>query len=81
MKNQIIVYADKGVGPASLRYLCTGFLNLSLFEGYSVVRFGEQQLREDRWQDKTALIVFPGGQDIYYHKALAGAPNRSFVSM
>ncbi len=76
MKKQIVVYSDEGVGPASLRYLVNSLKRISFLKEYQVVRYGHRQLSEGNWQEKTVLLVFPGGRDIYYHKHLEGAPNR-----
>jgi glutamine amidotransferase-like uncharacterized protein len=76
MRKQIIIYSDEGVGPASLRYLFYSLQRIPFLKDYHVVRYGHRKLNEGNWQKKTALLVFPGGRDIYYHKALRGAPNR-----
>lgn len=82
MRKKIIIYSDEGVGPASLKFLFNSLKKLPFIETYEVIRRGHRYLIEENWVDNTALLVFPGGRDIYYHENLQGAPNatiRQFV--
>lgn len=75
MKKQIVIYSDEGVGPVSLRYLVNSLKRVPFLKDYQLVRYGHQQLNTKNWQKNTALLVFPGGRDIYYHQSLKGTPN------
>ncbi|MBF5059561.1 BPL-N domain-containing protein [Candidatus Neptunochlamydia vexilliferae] len=70
----ILVYADEGVGPRSLKETC------HLFP--SVKRVKHKTLIETDWEKETKLLIFPGGRDIPYDRALKGkgtAKIRRFV--
>lgn len=77
---QILIYADKGVGPLSLRYTKKAFKS---YEASFLVKcVKKEELLFSDWEQKTSLIVFPGGLDTYYHEYLKGTicqKIRSFV--
>ncbi len=60
----ILVYADEGVGPRSLKETC------ALFP--AVKKVDHETLIETDWEKEAKLLIFPGGRDIPYDRALKG---------
>jgi len=69
---QIIVYVDKGVDGVSLKHTVKSLQQEVDTARHPLVRMDATKLKEENWEKETALIVFPGGRDIYYHEALDG---------
>lgn len=81
-KQEIIVYVDRGVDGASLKHTVKALQQEVDLNLYTLRRLDAKNLLAERWNDRAALVVFPGGRDIYYHAALDGmgtAKIRSFV--
>lgn len=75
---QIIVYADEGVDGTAFKQTVKSLQQISS----SVRRIDAKGLTTTDWEEKTALLVIPGGRDLYYHRFLDGvgtARIRSFV--
>jgi len=72
----ILVYVDEGAGPRSVRLLVKSLQEMELHEKYSVKRINHETLRTTEWEEETALLIFPGGRDSPYHKALKGELNQ-----
>jgi biotin--protein ligase len=76
---QIIVYVDKGVDGMALKHTVK---SLQQETNIALKRMDASQLKTESWEKETALIVFPGGRDIFFHVALDGEGTdkiRSFV--
>ncbi len=69
----IFLYRDEGVCPSSLRATVR-----SLREETScpIELVNRRVFLENGWEDRAAMVVFPGGRDVPYTKALQGAANR-----
>jgi len=74
---KIIVYSDRGVGPLGLRHLMHSLKSEPSIKNYSIQRSGRKYFEDPSWINNTALIIFPGGRDVYYHQALKGMANSS----
>jgi biotin--protein ligase len=76
----ICIYRDKGV---SLTYALLLYQELKKNQPTKTLRWVKaKNLTEDHWEEDCSLLIIPGGQDVYYHELLKGAPNqriRSFV--
>jgi glutamine amidotransferase-like uncharacterized protein len=70
---QIIVYADLGVDGVALKHTVKSLQQeLDPFK-YRIRRMDSKVLKSENWEKETALLVIPGGRDVYYHQALDGA--------
>lgn len=69
---QIVIYVDKGVDGNALRQTVKSLQRELEMGSYSLKRMDAKALQEEDWQKNTALLVVPGGRDIYYEDALAG---------
>jgi len=80
---QIIIYVDRGVDGAGLKQTVKSLRNAIDPEKYELRRLDAKGILSGGWQDKTALLVIPGGRDVYYHAALDGIGTeaiRNFVA-
>ncbi|MGL5263088.1 MAG: BPL-N domain-containing protein [Candidatus Rhabdochlamydia sp.] len=71
MKNQIVVYADKGVDGTALKHLIHS-LKRELDPTMKIKRLDAQSVMEKNWEEDTQLFIMPGGRDVFYQSALAG---------
>ncbi|VHO03850.1 BPL-N domain-containing protein [Candidatus Rhabdochlamydia sp. T3358] len=71
MKNQIVVYADKGVDGVSLKHLVHS-LKQELNPEMKIKRLDACSVIEENWEKDTQLFIMPGGRDVFYQSALAG---------
>ncbi|ORX89424.1 class II aaRS and biotin synthetase [Basidiobolus meristosporus CBS 931.73] len=70
----ILLYSGEGTSPASLQQ--TEFcLKKLLGDHYAVTKVDKKVLRDEPWEDKTALVVIPGGRDLPYCRDLDGVVN------
>lgn len=68
----ILIYADKGVDGEALRQLVRSLQEM--FGGTGILkRIDAQYLLSEPWEQKTSLLIIPGGRDVFYHAALDGA--------
>lgn len=77
---QVLVYLDKGVGSHAFHELYASLgaeLDPSLYSIHSV---DHRYLIRENWEEKTVLLVFPGGRDVFYHALLKGAGNKRIAS-
>ena len=80
--SKIILYADQGVDGGGLRHLIASFREIINPTFYSLQRVKAKDLVEEGWEEDTALLVIPGGRDIFYHALLNGRGTdkiRSFI--
>ncbi|MDQ5956051.1 MAG: BPL-N domain-containing protein [Candidatus Rhabdochlamydia sp.] len=71
MKNQIVIYADKGVDGVSLKHLVYS-LKQELNPEMKIKRLDARSVIEENWEKDTQLFIIPGGRDVFYQSALAG---------
>lgn len=79
---QIIVYVDLGVDGAALKHTIKSLQQDIDPSRHTIRRMDSKTLKSQAWEKETALLVLPGGRDIYYHEALDGEGTskiRSFV--
>jgi glutamine amidotransferase-like uncharacterized protein len=69
----IAVYADQGVDGGSLKQLIRSLQQEIDPACCCLVRMDAKALLEQSWESKTALLIIPGGRDIFYHASLDGA--------
>jgi glutamine amidotransferase-like uncharacterized protein len=69
---QIIVYVDLGVDGASLKHTVKSLQQEIDPTHHTIRRMDSKALKNEAWEKGTALLVIPGGRDIYYHEALDG---------
>lgn len=74
MLKNIFVYADEGAGPAALKNTIDS-LKKEVPKSYTIKRLKKESIKDGAWCNEAALLVFPGGRDIYYHRDLEGVPN------
>jgi glutamine amidotransferase-like uncharacterized protein len=70
---KIVVYADEGVDGGSLKQLMRSLQQETDPACTQLIRMDAAEILGMEWEKETALIVFPGGRDTFYHKALEGA--------
>ncbi|KAI9669702.1 MAG: biotin holocarboxylase synthetase [Alyxoria varia] len=71
----VLVYSDSGSTPESIRHTLTT-LRKHLHPHHAVSTITAKTLLDEPWPNSTALLVFPGGADLPYCRALNGAGNR-----
>lgn len=69
----IFLYRDEGVCPSSLR---ATFRSLREEIKHPIELIDRTLFLENGWEERAAMIVFPGGRDVPYMEALKGAANR-----
>ncbi|PKX99848.1 biotin apo-protein ligase [Aspergillus campestris IBT 28561] len=71
----VLVYTGNGTTVESVRH-CLYSLRRLLAPHYAVIPVTADQLLHQPWSPSCALLVFPGGADLGYCRALNGAGNR-----
>ncbi|KAF9886710.1 biotin holocarboxylase synthetase [Aspergillus nanangensis] len=74
-KLNVLVYSGNGTTVASVRH-CLYTLRRLLAPHYAVIPVTADMLLNEPWSLTCALLVFPGGADMGYCRALNGAGNR-----
>lgn len=75
-QSTIRVYAGKGADRRAFSSLCEEMSDAS------ISFLGTQELLEDNWEERTDILLMPGGRDVPYHQLLQGRGNqkiRGFV--
>lgn len=75
-KNTVLLYLDQGVSQTCFQHLFSA-LRAYFPSSFSIQAVDHRFFLEPGWEEKTALIAFPGGRDLPYHQALKGEGNRS----
>lgn len=70
---KILIYVDEGVDGTSLKHLKYSLKNAIDTQQCSVSRIDAKGLIETDWEEDTALLIFPGGRDVFYHASLDGS--------
>lgn len=79
---KIVLYADQGVDGDSLKHLVKSLRESVDPSRYILERVDARALIEDPWEREAALLIIPGGRDIFYHSSLNGKGTdkiRSFI--
>ncbi len=66
----VIIYADQGVDGLALRHTVKSLQRELDLSKHPIRRMDAKQILQDSWQEDAALLVVPGGRDIFYHEAL-----------
>jgi len=69
---QIIVYVDQGVDGAALKHTVKSLQQEIDPARHTIRRMDSKTLKAGHWEQETALLIIPGGRDIYYHHSLEG---------
>lgn len=72
LPNKVLVYRDEGVDLQSLEDTIQFFRDNIDLARYSVATISSHELIHTQWEASTKLLVFPGGRDIPYDRALRG---------
>lgn len=70
--SNIIIYVDQGVSGESLRQTVKSLQQEVDFTRHALRRKDAKGLLSEPWEKETALLIMPGGRDVYYHSALRG---------
>lgn len=76
---KILIYRDQGVDLFSAKSLVWALKQEKMDETHLIDWVGRDLLKSRVWQEKTDLIIFPGGRDVPYHDALQGIGNRHLL--
>jgi biotin--protein ligase len=68
----IVVYVDQGVSGEALRQTVKSLQQELDLNFHALKRMDARRLISEAWEKETALVVMPGGRDVYYHSALDG---------
>ncbi len=77
---KIAIYTDQGAHPQGIRMLITSIRQSGFDKKYQIAPINSKIINDSDWEKETALLIFPGGRDIYYHEALKGKPNKRIKS-
>jgi biotin--protein ligase len=69
----IVVYVDKGVSGDALRHTVKSLQKEVDLTSHTLKRLDAEVLIASPWENRTALLIMPGGRDVFYHEALHGA--------
>jgi biotin---protein ligase len=72
---KILIYEDRGVGRLSISLLVKALQREEL-KAYSICPIDRHELKKEKWEAETALLIMPGGRDVFYHQALRGELNQ-----
>ncbi|KAK1753976.1 biotin--protein ligase [Echria macrotheca] len=77
-KLNVLVYTGTGSTLESVRH-CMYSLRRLLSPNYAVIPIAESALLKEPWAPTCALLVFPGGADLGFCRALNGSGNRQIA--
>jgi len=69
---QVIVYVDQGVDGIALKHTVKTLSQEIDRTKVAIRRADSNTLKTTDWEKETALLVIPGGRDVYYHACLDG---------
>jgi biotin---protein ligase len=78
MKKNILIYEDEGVCPGSFQRIFSACR--TFFPNYPIEPVHHGYFFTAKWEEKAALLIFPGGRDLAYQKRLKGEGNASIGS-
>lgn len=79
---KVLIYSDEGVDGGSLKHLHRSLQQEIDPLRCSISRMDAKELIEESWEESAALLIIPGGRDIFYHASLDGTGTdkiRSYV--
>jgi biotin--protein ligase len=79
MTKKILIYRDEGADPFYTSSLLSALRLEQIDRKYQIEWAQRTLFQGENWQDKVHLVIFPGGRDLPYHKALKGEPNRQIA--
>lgn len=65
-RKRIYVYNDEGVSPSSKQMVVHTLRSFSDPAKYMVDTLDADEMKNNDWEDNAAMLVFPGGADMYY---------------
>lgn len=68
----IFLYSDHGVDREGLKHLATGLAENIDCSRYLVQKIDAKSIIESAWEQSAALLIIPGGRDVFYHSLLDG---------
>lgn len=71
----ILVYCDEGVGCSSFKVLMQSLEETFHETPYVLQTIDHYGFLEKGWEEKSTLLIFPGGRDVPYHAHLRGKAN------
>ncbi|WP_341747593.1 BPL-N domain-containing protein [Candidatus Tisiphia endosymbiont of Dascillus cervinus] len=75
-KNIIYLYNDLGVSIESIKHTMYTLKQIVL-SNYKIHFISASEIIENKWSNQAALLIIPGGRDIYYAKQLNGKGNKA----
>jgi glutamine amidotransferase-like uncharacterized protein len=72
----IVIYVDQGVSGEALRQTVKSLQQELDLNFHTLKRKDAKSLISEAWEKETALVIMPGGSDIFYHSALDGLGTR-----
>jgi glutamine amidotransferase-like uncharacterized protein len=73
---KVLIYNDKGTSSRCIQALVLALQDENVHRNYSIDFADRFLFKSNAWQGETALLIFPGGRDIPYHRALKGRVNQ-----
>lgn len=74
---KILIYQDEGADCVSVQSLLQALQQKRIDRSFEIGIVNSTALRARNWQKNCRLVIFPGGRDIPYHRALQGEGNRN----
>jgi len=78
----VLIYSDKGVDGGALKHLYRSLQQEIDHSKCRVARIDAHGLMHTPWEGEAALLIVPGGRDVFYHASLDGVGTdriRSYV--
>jgi biotin--protein ligase len=71
--HKVLIYSDEGVNGGALKHLFRSLQQELDPQLYFLERVDAKGLIESDWEREAALLIIPGGRDLFYHAKLDGA--------
>lgn len=79
MAEKILIYQDEGTSLCSVESLLLSLQQENLDKQFTLDTIDRTFLKIKTWQLNTRLLIFPGGRDLPYCKALQGEANQKIM--
>lgn len=76
---KILIYSDNGADSVSVQSTIAALNQENLHLNHEILSIDRHYFKNLVWQDNVSLLIFPGGRDIPYHRALKGEANQSII--
>lgn len=73
---QILIYKDFGADPIGVSCVVESLRQASFDRSYAIGFADRHLLKDPAWRQDACLLIFPGGRDIPYQRALQGPANK-----